>query len=86
MGKMTIYSSGNDSKEFDGACADLRDFHQGPLGIGQNWNDAITHISVESGEWRLFEHVNFQGESHVFGPGSHFDDFLRRVSSFTVVG
>jgi Beta/Gamma crystallin len=38
---------------------------------GGNWNDEIQYVSVESGVWQLFEHINYLGLGSVhLGPGT----------------
>ncbi|MGH2551093.1 MAG: hypothetical protein ACRDHN_17035 [Thermomicrobiales bacterium] len=67
---------------------DLREEHGRGDGFGSgNWNDEIQYVSVESGVWQLFEHVNYQGlgSAHI-GPGAEGNctDFgfpMRQASS-----
>ena len=35
------------------------------------WNDHVSSFIVESGYVQFFEHINYEGESWVFGPGEY---------------
>ncbi|WP_316176362.1 beta/gamma crystallin-related protein [Bradyrhizobium sp. SZCCHNRI1073] len=38
---------------------------------GKDWNDETSSITINSGRWKFFEHVNFQGASMELGVGQY---------------
>ena len=50
-------------------------------------NDQISSIIVRGGQWRLYEHADYQGFARTYGPGKHVLIGLNNeVSSFQRVG
>lgn len=73
MGALRFYIDGNFEGEWfhtDRSIEDLTSSNRG-LGGFENWNDEISSIQIESGRWRFFEHVRFQGLFVDLGPGSY---------------
>jgi hypothetical protein len=36
-----------------------------------SWNDQVSSLRVIDGSITVYEHVNYEGDSKYFGPGSH---------------
>jgi len=56
--------------------------------LSSNANDQISSVKVNSGQWRFYEHADYQGASFVLGRGawnvpSNFND---QISSIDQVG
>lgn len=58
--------------------------------VGDDWNDKISSILIQSGTWEFFEHRDFQGASFRIGAGYYpelgiFGNFNDTISSFRQV-
>ena len=40
--------------------------------VGDQWNDKISSIQINSGTWRFYEHANYGGRYWDLGPGKYF--------------
>jgi CPA1 family monovalent cation:H+ antiporter len=73
MAKCVCYDGPNftgNKLELDGDERDLTNVGRGFLG-GQNWNDVIKSIEINSGRWQFFRHVQFDGTCWELGEGSY---------------
>ena len=50
-----------------------------------NFNDIASSVKVQSGTWRLWEHVNFTGRSYKVGPGDYDIELIKEKIGNDVV-
>ena len=62
--KVTVYEHIN----FGGGHLDTNSNQQY---VGDQWNDKISSIKINSGTWRFYEHANYGGRYWDLGPGKY---------------